>query len=285
MILRPSHALAILTLVLSAGLAVYAFWWEPSTLRIREVEIRLAAPTVPPLRVAVLSDLHVGSPYHGVRRLRDTVDRTNAARPDLICILGDLVTTGVVGGTFVFPEAIAAELKRLRAPVGVVAVMGNHDRAYDGPRVERALVEAGIVVLEDTAVRLAAAAGPIWIAGVSDMWTGRHDVRRAMAAVTDSVNPVIVITHSPDIFPEMPDRVLLTLAGHTHGGQVRFPILGAPVIPSRYGPRYTVGHIIEGGRHLFVSSGIGTSFLPVRFGVPPTIFVLRLTASGRASPM
>jgi len=272
---------AILTLVLSAGLAVYAFWWEPSTLRVVEVELALDAPTVPPLRIAVLSDLHVGSAYHGVRRLRDTVDRTNATRPDLVCILGDLISGGGVGGTFVTPEAIAAELGRLRAPVGVVAVMGNHDRVYDGSRVERALLDVGIRVLEDTAVRLADSANPVWIAGVSDMWTGNHDVRRALAAVTDSVNPVIVITHNPDIFPEIPDRVLLTLAGHTHGGQVRFPILGAPAVPSRYASRYAVGHVVEEGRHLFVSSGIGTSFLPVRFGVPPAIFVLTLK---RTSP-
>ena len=232
----------------------------------------------------MLSDLHVGSAYHGVRRLRDTVDRTNATRPDLICILGDLISGGGVGGTFVAPEAIAAELGRLRARVGVVAVMGNHDRVYDGARVERALVDAGIRVLEDTAVRLAGSAGPVWIAGVSDMWTGNHDVPRALAAVTDSVNPVIVITHNPDIFPEIPHRVLLTLAGHTHGGQVRFPILGAPAIPSRYGARYAAGHVIEDGRHLFVSTGIGTSFLPVRLGVPPAIFVLTLTRAPRWSP-
>ena len=276
--------MALLTVVMSAGLALYAFWWEPSTLRVRAVELVLPRARVPALRIAVLSDLHVGSAYHGVRRLRDTVDRTNAARPDLICILGDLVSRGGLGGTFVAPEVIAAELARLRAPVGVVAVMGNHDRVFDGARVERALADVGIRVLEDTAVRLAGPTGPIWVAGVSDMWTGRHDVRRALAAVTDAVNPVIVITHNPDIFPEIPDRVLLTLAGHTHGGQVRFPIFGAPAVPSRYGPRYTVGHVVEGGRHLFISSGIGTSFLPVRFGVPPTIFVLTLKGAPQESP-
>jgi predicted MPP superfamily phosphohydrolase len=214
--------------------------------------------------------------------LRETVERTNAAQADLVLLLGDLVTMGVLGGSFVEPEPIAAVLGKLRAPAGVWAVLGNHDRSYDGPRVQRALEAVGIRALEDTAVALMTTSGPLWLAGVSDFWTGRHDVARAIATVADTVNPVILITHNPDIFPRVPARVLLTLAGHTHGGQVRLPILGAPIVPSRFGPRYTKGQIVEGGRHLYVSSGIGTSFLPVRFRVPPTIFVLTVRrADGR----
>jgi predicted MPP superfamily phosphohydrolase len=87
---------------------------------------------------------------------------------------------------------------------------------------------------------------------------------------------VLLITHNPDLFPEVPDRVMLTLAGHTHGGQVRLPLIGAPIVPSDYGQRFVAGHIVERGRHLFVSTGIGTSDIPVRLGVPPTIFVLTL---------
>jgi predicted MPP superfamily phosphohydrolase len=204
------------------------------------------------------------------------VDSTNAARPDLICLLGDFVTKGVMGGKFVPPEPIAAELARLRAAAGVVAVLGNHDRAFDGSRVARALVGVGIRVLEDTAARISTPSGPLWVAGVSDLWTAPHDIKRALSFVTDSVAPVILITHNPDIFPRVPERVAITLAAHTHGGQVRLPILGAPIVPSRYGQRYAAGHVIEANRHLFVSTGIGTSFLPIRIGVPPTVFVLTL---------
>lgn len=274
--MNPVRAVALLMTVLCAALALYAFWVEPSSLRVGRVSLAVLPPGSRPLRVAVLSDLHVGSPYRGIHRLRDTVDRTNATRPDLICLLGDFMTRGVVGGTFVPPEAIAAELGRLHAPLGVVAVLGNHDRAFDGARVQDAMAAHGILVLEDTATAVRGPDGTLWIAGVSDMWTGPHDLRRALAEVADTVDPVILISHSPDIFPEVPRRVLLTLAGHTHGGQVRFPILGAPAIPSRYWQRYAGGHIMEGGRHLFVSTGIGTSAIPVRFNVPPTIFVLEL---------
>ena len=118
-------------------------------------------------------------------------------------------------------------------------------------------------------------AGPIWIAGVSDVWTGRHDLAAAVAAVANDEAPVILLTHNPDIFPRA-RAVTLTLAGHTHGGQVRFPILGAPMIPSKFGQRFAAGHIVEGGRHLFVATGVGTSILPVRFRVPPEVTILTL---------
>ncbi|MGH7528682.1 MAG: metallophosphoesterase [Gemmatimonadales bacterium] len=274
--MKPSRAALLATLVVMVASALWGFWLEPASLRVQEVDMPVAWPSPRPLRVAVLSDLHVGAPYHGVRRLRDTVARTNATRPELICILGDFVTTGVVGGSFVPPEPIAAELQALRAPAGVVAVLGNHDSSFDGPRVERALTDAGIRVLEDTAIRLTTASGPIWIAGVSDPWTGRDDVRRAVSAVTDDKAPVILIAHNPRAFRYAPERVVLTLAGHTHGGQVRLPLIGAPIADLRFRRGYAAGHVIEGNRHLFVSTGIGTSTLPVRFGVPPTIFVLTL---------
>src|SRR6185295_6419751 len=124
---------------------------EPASLTVTEERIELRWPR-PPLRVALLADLHVGSPFNGLAKLRRIVDRTNAARPDLICILGDLVIQGVIGGRFVPPEAVAAELKRLSAPAGTVAVLGNHDGWLNHDRVRDALVENGIRVIEDTAV-------------------------------------------------------------------------------------------------------------------------------------
>jgi predicted MPP superfamily phosphohydrolase len=175
-------------------------------------------------------------------------------------------------------------LSELRAPMGVISVLGNHDRAFDASRVLQALRTAGIEDLEDSSAVRAAPGGPIWIAGVSDLWTSRHDVSRALRAIPDSAAPVLVITHNPDIFPDIPGRVLLTLAGHTHGGQVRLPLLGAPIVPSVFGQRYAAGLVVEGGRHLFVSSGIGTSGLPIRLGVPPTIFLLTLAPASGTRP-
>jgi predicted MPP superfamily phosphohydrolase len=258
-------------------LGFWAFFVEPSSLRVREH--RLAVPGWPAgrsgMRIALLSDLHVGSLYNGLDKLEEVVRRTNAARPDLVLILGDLVVQDVVGGRFVPPEKIAPVLGRLRAPLGVRAVLGNHDRWLDARRVLSALERAGIPVMEDRAVEVSRGGPPFWLVGVSDDWTAPHDVRGALAQVTDG-GPVLLFTHNPDLFPEVPPRVSLTLAGHTHGGQVYFPLLGRLIVPSRYGQRYALGTIVERGRHLFVTGGVGTSILPVRFLVPPEISIVRL---------
>jgi predicted MPP superfamily phosphohydrolase len=262
-------------LFVGLGLAAWGLWLEPASLRVREV--RVPAPWAgAPLRLAVLTDLHTGSPFNGMGKLRRVVDRTNAAGPDVILILGDLGITNVAGGTFTVPEVFGPELSRLHARQGVFAVLGNHDVWLGADRVRAALIQAGIRVVEDSAVRVARPGGSYWLAGVTDLWTGKHDVARALGAVTDSTEPVIVFTHNPDIFPEVPARVALTLAGHTHGGQVDIPFYGPPVIPSRFGRRFARGHVIEGGRHLFVSTGIGTSVFPVRFRVPPTIQIVTI---------
>ena len=258
------------------ALGLWAFWLEPASLTVSEERVSLRWPAPRSLRIAVLTDLHIGSPFNGIEKLRDMVDRTNAAEPDLICILGDLVIQGVVGGHFVAPEPIATELQRLRAPAGTVAVLGNHDGWFDHDRVSGALQRNGIRVVEDIAARLDTPAGPLWIAGVSDRWTGRHDLDAALSRVKDDGAPVIVLTHNPDLFPRVPDRVTLTLAGHTHGGQVRFPLIGRPIVPSQFGQRFAAGHVVENGRHLFVATGVGTSILPVRFRVPPTVTILTL---------
>ncbi len=261
--------------ILATGLR--ACWWEPASLIITEERIPLRLAARGSVRIAILTDLHVGSPFNGLAKLHDAVQRTNAARPDVICILGDLVIQGVIGGRFVPPEEIAAELKALRSPAGVFAVLGNHDGWLDHDRVKRELEQNGIRVIEESAVRTQTPAGPAWIAGISDLWTGVHDVRAALEAVKDD-EPVILLTHNPDVFPTVPARVRLTLAGHTHGGQVRLPFVGRPIVPSRFGQRYAAGHVIEEGRHLFVATGVGTSILPVRFRVAPSVTMLTIAS-------
>jgi predicted MPP superfamily phosphohydrolase len=262
-------------LALALGLSV--FWLEPASLTISDERIDLPVRLQRPLRVAVLTDLHVGSPFNSLSKLRDVVDRTNAAHPDLICVLGDLVIQGVAGGRFVAPEDIAPELGRLAAPAGTVAVLGNHDGWLGHDRVQAALERQGVRVIEDTAVAVETRAGRIWLAGISDLWTGRHDIVSALAAVKDDGAPILLLTHNPDVFPSVPARVALTIAGHTHGGQVRLPFVGRPIVPSRFGQRYAAGLVVEEGRHLFVATGLGTSILPVRFRVPPSVTVITLT--------
>ena len=281
-------ALAVVLAFLFA-LVVWAFWLEPASITVRHVHLDVPSWHAEHggLKIAVLTDLHVGSPHMGLGKLRRVVEHTNDERPDIVLLLGDFVIGGrdhgggVIGGTFVEPEPIAAELRALRAPLGVFAVLGNHDWWFDGERVAAALRGAGVTVLENSAARVESGGQGFWLAGVADLWTRRPDIAGALGQV-EGGDPVILLTHNPDVFPDVPPRVSLTLAGHTHGGQVNLPLVGRPVVPSRFGQRYAMGHVVEGGRHLFVSGGIGTSIIPVRFRVPPEIIILTLSGEGGA---
>ncbi len=267
---------AIALLVAPLLVAIWAFGIEPGLLVVRHLSLPLPG-WKSDLRIAVLGDLHVGSSHVGLDKVRTIVEKTNAENPALVVLLGDFVIGGpggrgaVRGGGFVEPEQTAAELKKLRAPLGVFAVLGNHDWWYDGERVGKALTDAGIPVLENRAVHV----GPIWLGGIADRWTREPDVAGTLGQVTGD-DPVILITHNPDIFPEVPSRVSLTLAAHTHGGQVKLPIVGTLITTSRLG--YNAGEYVVQGRHLFVTTGIGTSILPVRLGVPPEIVILTVGA-------
>ena len=265
------------------ALALWAFQIEPGLLITRHTRLELPGWRTA-LRVAVISDLHIGSPHVGLDQLKRIVERTNAEKPQLVVLLGDFVIggpghrPGVPGGTFVEPEAIANGLKDLRAPLGVFAVLGNHDWWYDGDRVHRALSEAGIRVLQNQAERIENGGGAFWLGGIGDMWTGHADVEGTLAQ-TAGDEPVLLITHNPDVFPMVPPRVSLTIAAHTHGGQVSPPIIGPVVTTSRLG--YVRGLYGDQGHQLFVTTGIGTSIMAVRFGVPPEIVILTLQPQAR----
>ena len=219
------------------------------------------------------------------------VEASNALRPDLIVLLGDYVA----GHHWVTRQIAARDFAQvaagLKAPLGIHAVLGNHDwwddrtaqRLGRGPIIAgRELTAAGIPVLENDATRLVHQGRPFWLLGLGDQIAllrrprllGVDDLTGTLAKVTDEA-PAILLAHEPDIFPRVPARVALTLSGHAHGGQVR--LLGySPVTASRFGNRYAYGHVSEGGRDLVVSGGLGTSILPVRFGVPPEIVLIEL---------
>lgn len=265
-------------------LALWAFVFEPASLEVNRYEIRVSEwpPEQDGLLVALLSDLHVGSPFNGVEKLQEIVARVNGARPHAVLLAGDYVVSGIPGGDFVPPETTASILAKLETPLGVLAVLGNHDHWYDGPRVRAALESRGIRVLENESARIEGAGYDFYLVGLGDLWEAKPDVGAVLETVPEGA-PAIAFTHNPDLFPEVRGRVALTFAGHTHGGQVNFPWLGAPIVPSRFGERYARGHVVEGGGHLFVTSGLGTSLLPVRFRVPPEVALVRIR-SGFRSP-
>lgn len=269
-------ALAAIVLLLCLA-AFWGFLIEPTRLVTRHETIHLQnwPQQLNGLKVAVISDIHADDWFVDQKKLRAIVERTNQLQPDLIVIAGDyIVSTGWVQ-TRVEPEVFAATLKDLRAPLGVYSVLGNHDWWYDGDKVRAALEQNGIKVLEDEVVQLNARGTSLWLIGLSDLWTRKPKIEESVSMVPVD-QPSIALTHNPDIFPELPQRVQLLLAGHTHGGQVRFPLIGSVVESSRFGERYGGGHIFENNHDLFVTTGIGTSIIPVRFGVPPEIVLLTL---------
>jgi uncharacterized protein len=277
-----ARALAISGALVVLAAAVWGFVVEPNRLVMHEV--RLALPRWPAaldgLRVAVVADIHAGAPWIDDAKVRRVVAEVNQAHPDLVVLLGDFVTRGVVGGHPVAPERTAEALAGLHTPLGVIAILGNHDWWYDGTRVRRALEDSGIRVLENAALRLEWKGAPVWLLGLADLWTRKPDVVGPLRDIPED-EPIIVLTHNPDVFPRVPPRVALTLAGHTHGGQVVLPVFGRLLVPSRFGQRYAIGLVEEGGRRLFVTPGIGTSIVPVRFGVPPEISLLTLARAER----
>lgn len=281
---RPRLAGALLALLSAAAyLGCQAFLIEPDSLIVAEYTLDLPAwpASLDGFRIAAVGDLHGGAPFIDERKLEEVARRVAAAKPDLIVWLGDYVIQGVRGGRFMEPEKVAAILSRARARHGQVAIIGNHDRWLDSFRIERAFEAAGIPFLRWSSREITAQGQRLRLYGLDDFelvpnyWTTFNAAQEAWKKFPAD-EPLIVLSHSPDVFPWIPSRVTLTLASHTHGGQVRFPLLGSLIVPSSFGQRFARGSIVEEGRHLFVNTGIGTSIIPVRFGVPPEISMLTL---------
>ncbi|HKU54300.1 MAG TPA: metallophosphoesterase [Rhizomicrobium sp.] len=258
-------------------MALDAFWLEPASLRLSRYDVPGNPPPLKGLRIAVISDLHAGSTFIDEAQIDRTVSLTNSARPDLILLTGDYVVSmaPILGGRHMPVAKIAAHLKPLRAPLGVYAVIGNHDRWEDAEAMAKALRSVGIIVLENQHLALPVPHGPLFLAGIGDFYTRESRPPQALAGIAANM-PVLCFTHTPDVFPHLPPSCILTIAGHTHGGQVRLPFVGRLIVPSGYGQRYAAGYVREGRKSLFVSTGIGTSMLPVRFGVPPEVSFLSL---------
>ncbi|HUZ67847.1 MAG TPA: metallophosphoesterase [Beijerinckiaceae bacterium] len=278
------------TALLGGALSAYAFGVEPG-LVLDTTTYRLSPPKWPAglrLKIAVIADLHTCEPYMSAARVRGICEIANAMKPDLTVILGDFNGGHMFVTGPVWPQEWAEALTVLKAPLGVWSILGNHDwwhgplpnmRGDEGESVRKALRSAGVGLLENTVVRLTQDGRPFWLAGLADQlaygrrhgqWRGADDLNGTLAQVTDDA-PVLLLAHEPLIFPRVPARVALTLCGHTHGGQVNFPIIGSPFARERFGAGLYYGHIVEGGRHMIISGGLGESILPVRFMRPPEL--------------
>lgn len=289
----------------------YAIGIEPFRLHVQRYA--LTPPRWPKhlkLTAALIADPHVCDPWMGLDRLLFIVDRTNALKPDIILMLGDYVAGHPFHNGSISSQAWADVFGRLSAPLGVHAVLGNHDWWDDRavqlsgsgiPIAGKALLNAGIALYQNRAIRLEKDGRTFWLAGIDDQialipnrapnrkrWQGADDLQSTLAQVTDDA-PVLLMAHEPGIIRKVPSRVSLTLSGHTHGGQIN--CFGyKPVSGTTLGKDMNYGHIVypakpgsggkakpaADGRHLVISGGLGCSILPVRFGVPPEITVVEL---------
>lgn len=258
----------------------WGFLVEPRMLK--ERHIRLETVRWPghcrDLRVAVLGDFQVGAPWFKVKQLDKVVAKVNALEPDLVVLLGDYVIEGVLFGRFVHPPEIARSLGALRARYGVYSVLGNHDWWHDGDEIWRELQAYGIRVLENESVPVDLPEGRIWIAGLADESTREPCMITTFDPVPED-EPVIALAHDPVTFFDIPERAVVTFAGHTHGGQLRLPLVGTPYSVGGTPRRMAYGLVEEEGRHLYVTSGLGTSAVPARFNMPPEIAMVTLAAA------
>jgi predicted MPP superfamily phosphohydrolase len=256
----------------AAALVYRAAWHEPRSLVTPEVP--LALPSWPSeldgLRVALVSDIHAGAGHMSPARVAWIVDRVLALEADIHLLLGDFLDSTRLGNGRARVREVARELVRLPRSF---AVLGNHDWRAAGPAMGWALREAGVPVLENDALPFR---DGLWVAGVADTRHRFPDLDAALRKPPQDA-AVLLVTHDPDVFPDVPARVALTVAGHLHGGQVNVPMLRHAVLPTDFGDRYLAGHVVEEGRHLYVSAGLGTAGLPLRLRRLPEVPVLRLT--------
>lgn len=286
-----------------AAAGMQAAWTREPDMRVRIVRHRIVPAgwprDLPPMTIACIADPHTGGPDSPPELLARVVERTNALAPDMVALLGDYGADHRIAprGRLGMGE-VATILAGLRAPLGVHAILGNHDwwedEATQGfgrkplPEAAEAFARAGLPVLHNEQRIVHHAGQPVRVAGLGSQWAyylrrgahrGAHDLERTLDGAGRDGTPTILLAHEPDIFPEVPGEVAVTLSGHTHGGQVRMG-RWSPVVPSRFGNRFAYGHVEEEGRHLVVSGGLGSSLMPIRIGVPPEITLVELGGPG-----
>jgi predicted MPP superfamily phosphohydrolase len=288
---RFRGALVILAFLASGGLAClsYAYFIETDRLVVNysEIKVKTWNPAFDGLKIVMLSDIHGGSKNITREKLRYVVEVTNGLDADVVVLLGDYVSQPRGANERMPMREVADAIAGIRAKYGVFAVLGNHDGAYGDAVVAGELSRVGYRVLQNEVAAIERNGSSLRLFGLKDhmkigRWKDFSDLTKDILAAGGGSGDVVVLEHSPDILPvitgdlSISDDLKLILAGHTHGGQVWFPIIGSPVIPSSFGQKYARGHICENNVDMFVTTGIGTSILPIRFMMPPEIVVLTI---------
>ena len=256
------------------GIAFDAFAIEPHGFKVTKHTISL--PRLPQdwdgLTIAHITDTHIGR-LSSLEDARQIVDMTNQLHPDLIVITGDIVSRSDS-----ISPALSEVLRDLRAPMGKFAVLGNHEYWTDSPKIIETFEAAGIKFLTNDNHIFTRNAKALVLGGVDDLMEGKPDVLRAFSGIDKNV-PRILLCHNPDYAEDMPAKsnVDLMLCGHTHGGQVKIPLIGPPLVPITH-KKYSEGLVDGPHCPVFVSRGLGMVEIPVRFNCPPEIPLITLRA-------
>jgi len=269
----------LLSVALVLALLGWCYWSAIADPVVREADVALPRwpAGAPPVRALLMSDLHVAGPDMPPERLARIVEQANALRPDIVLIAGDFISDRRSSTRiYSFAEAVAP-LAGLRSRLGTIAVLGNHDHWRNADEARAVLRRIGVRVLDNDAV----AAGPLAVGGIDDAFTHHQDQGAMLNALRRLRGAPVLLSHSPDPFPTLPRDVPLMLAGHTHCGQIRLPLIGAVSTMSVYGERYACGLMRENGHTLIVTAGLGTSILPLRLGAVPDMWLIRLGPAPR----
>lgn len=277
----------IATLVAAAVITVVVVGYRNATADPLVRRLTINVPDYPtgaaPVRILLFSDLHVHGPDMPPERVERIVAQINALHPDIIAVAGDFVGNHLIGRDYSIAESVAP-LGRLKARLGVVAVLGNNDYQAGGSTVAKSLERLGIDVLVNQAIAI----GPIAFGGFDGRiypWRQLQAARKmTYAAMASTPGVKVLLTHRPDEAATAPGFVGIVFAGHTHCGQIVLPLFGPVWTGSDYGRRYFCGVIREGSRIVVVTAGLGTSHIPLRIGAPPDMWLIdvRGTAGGQA---
>ncbi len=257
----------LLLLLLVIFIPVWAFFIEPNLLKVTYLSIK--DPDLKGLRVAYISDFHACQ--NDEAYILKIIKTVNEHEPDLILLGGDYIVVKIFRNKSMEPERIATLLKGLKAKHGIYMIMGNHELHVSAfKRIAECLRNSNIKILQNNNTKIIINDKSVYIVGVGDISNKRHNIKKAFKNVE---KPAIVFTHSPNVFPLLPDYVNITFAGHTHGGQVYVPGYGPLGKPTHYNGIYLKGFYESNGKTMFVSSGIGNSHLKVRFFNIPEIVI------------
>lgn len=257
----------------------YARRVEPERVVVERVSLTLPrlAPAFDGYRIVQISDVHLDG-WMTARRLRRVVDLANEQRPDLISLTGDFVTRSPFYSTAHLAPLLVGPLAELRAPDGVLAVLGNHDNRAGAKAIRRALRDAGIVELDNRVRTLKRGGDALHVAGVDSFYMGLDRLDLVLEGLPDR-GCAVLLAHEPDFADESAatGRFDLQLSGHSHGGQVRLPFLGPLALPA-FGRRYPAGLYELDGMRLYTNRGVGVTLARLRANCPPEITVLTLRA-------